>query len=331
MRSALLVLSAAAGLSAALSPATGKPAPMLEPTTPWYIDYADSNCRLIRKFGEGDASIKLVFEQVAPREPVSVLLEGNVRADGRDNVLAFESLPDVQIGQGQAHDTVKSSERVVYWPRMLGRGRWGLITEADAARMRKADPVAAERSSSAPSDLSAPRLGWQDHDWRAQPDDEWRAEDAAFSARADQVTAVVLNPKRYGSVSLRTGGLAKPFQALEQCASDSLKDWGIDRTIEATIAIGAHPVEDPHKLFGPNDYPQEALKAFVEDNLEVWLNIDAQGGITNCRVISDFASPQINDAICEMVRRKERFVPARTKDGTSVPDFYTENFVFKLG
>lgn len=68
----------------------------------------------------------------------------------------------------------------------------------------------------------------------------------------------------------------------------------------------------------------------LQDNLEVWLDIDAKGAIASCRVVSDFASPEINSAICAMVQRKQRFVAARTKDGTTVPDFYTENFVFKM-
>lgn len=325
-----MLLHVVVGLSAALISVAARPAIVLEPTTPWDLDYADNSCRLIRVFGAGKDTVKLVFEQVAPRGRMTVMLLGKLDADNDNNVLAFEPLPDVQVDSGQNLDAVDSSARILFWPRALGRGRWGLISKADAARMKKTDPVAAERSSSAPPDVGPPRVSWKDHDWRVQTADEWQAEDAGFSARADQVDAVVLNPRRSSSVSLHTGPLGKAFEALEQCASDSLKDWGINSAIEDTVAVSAHPVEDPHKLFGAGDYPQQALRTFKQDNLEVWLNIDAQGTISRCRVISDFASPEINNAICAMVQRKERFVPARTKDGTAVPDFYTENFVFKM-
>lgn len=326
-----VLLSAVMGMSAALASAAAKPATVLEPTTPWDLDYADNNCRLIRIFGAGKDAIKLVFEEVAPRAPMTVMLIGKVDAESDNNILTFESLPGVELDEGQGHNALNSNARIVFWPRRLGRGRWGLISKADVERMRKADPVAAERSSSAPPNLDPPHFKWKDHDWSVQPAEEWNAEDAAFTGRADQVTSVILNPGRSGSISLDTGPLGKAFQALEQCATDSLKDWGIDPAVEETVAISSHPVVDPHRLFGPNDYPAEAWQAFKEDNLEVWLNIDAHGAITNCRVISDFASPEINNAICGMVRRKETFVPARTKDGAPVPDFYTENFVFKLG
>jgi hypothetical protein len=295
------------------------------------VDYADNNCRLIRVFGTGKDSVKLVFEQVAPRAPMTVMLVGNVRPESGNNLLAFAPLNDVEISRGQSLEAVDSSASVVFWPRRLGRGRWGLIPETLAAGMRKADPVGAAASVSTPSDLSAPHVKWKDHDWSIQREDQWQAEDAAFSTRADQVTALVLNPGRSGSVSLQTGALAKPFQALEQCASDSLKDWGIDPAVEATIVTGAHPVTDPQSAFSSGDYPQAALQSLKEDNFDVWLNIDAQGGIASCRVISDFATAEINNAICGMIRRKERFVPARTKDGTAVPDFYTQAFVFRMG
>ena len=319
------------GLSASFASAADKPVTVLDPSSQWVVDYAESNCRLIRMFGAGKDAIKLVFEQVAPRSPVTVMLVGKLHAESANNLLAFEPLPNVAISRGQSLEVVDSSADVVFWPRRLGRGRWGLVPEDVAAQMRKADPVAAEASSSTPSDLSAPRVRWKDRDWSAEPEAQWQAEDAAFSARADQVTALVLNPGRSGSVSLNSGGLAKPLQALEQSAADSLKDWGIDPTVEATIVTSAHPVTDPQSAFSSGDYPQAALQSLKEDNLEVWLNIDALGGIASCRVISDFATPEINDAICGMIRRKERFVPARTKDGTAVPDYYTQAFVFRMG
>jgi hypothetical protein len=324
-----VLLFAVAGLPAVLASAAQQPT-VLEPTSQWDLDYADNNCRLIRMFGVGKDAIRLVFEQVAPRGPMTVILIGKVPAETDDNVLGFQSLPGVTISKGQVLDTVDSSGNVVFWPRRLGRGRWGLIPEALADRMQKTDLHAAEESPSTPAGLSEPRESWKNRDWKVESWDQWRGEDAEFSIRADQVTGVVLNPGRSRSISLHTGGLAKPFQALEQCASESLKDWGIDPAVESTIATGAHPVEEGRKLFGPNDYPQSALRAFKEDNLEVWLNIDAQGSITKCRVISDFASPEINNAICGMVQRKERFVPARTKDGTAVPDFYTQSFRFQI-
>ena len=325
-----VLMSAAIGLSASFASAAEKPPTVLEPASPWVVDYADNNCRLVQMFGTGSNAIKLVFEQVAPHSPMTVMLFGKFRAERSNNKLAFEPLPDVQIGEGQSLTTVDAATTVAFWPRRLGRGRWGLIPEAVAAQMRKADPVAAEASPSAPSDSSARHVKWKDHDWRAQQPEQWQQEDAGFTQRAEQVTAIVLNPGRSGSISLQTGPIGKPLQALEQCASNSLRDWGIDPAVHSSVATRAHPVVDPQTSFTSDDYPQAALQSLKEDNLDVWLHIDAQGRIADCRVISDFATPEINGAICDMIRRKERFVPARTKEGTPVADFYIESFVFRL-
>ena len=323
-----VLMSAVLGSWAALASAADKPATVLEPASQWVVDYADNNCRLIRMFGSDNDAVKLVFEQVAPRSTMTVMVVGKFSAGKGNNVLGFEPLADVRIDGGQSLDAVGTRDSVVLWPRRVGRGRWGLIPETLAARMRKGDPGAAEASPSAPSDVRAPRVNWKDHDWSVEPAEQWRAEDAAFGARADEVTAVVLNPGRSGSVSLHTGGMAKPLHALEECASDSLKDWGVDPAVHSTIVTGAHPVTDAQTLFTSSDYPQAALQSFKKDYLSVWLNIDAQGRIASCRVISDFATPEFNGAICGMIGRKETFTPARTKDGTSVPDFYIQSFEF---
>lgn len=326
-----VLIFAALGLSAAYVSAANNSPTVLEPSSQWVVDYADNNCRLVRMFGTDRDAIKLVFEQVAPHSTITAMLVGKFHASTDNNFLAFEPLADVRISGGQSVNAVGTHDSVIYWPRRMGRGRWGLIPEKLIARMRRADPAAAEASPSAPSDLSASRVTWNDHRWNVEQEGQWRAEDADFGVRAGQVTAVVLNPGNSGSVSLHTGEMAKPLQALEQCASDSLKDWGIDPAVQSTVASRSHPVIDPQTLFTSDDYPQAALQSLKEDNLSVWLNIDARGQIASCRVISDFASPDINGAICGMIQRKERFTPARTKAGTSVPDFYIQSFVFRIG
>ena len=317
-----------AGLTAMI-PVAVPAAPLhLQPSSQWILDYADTNCRLIRNFGTGKHAVKLVFEQVAPDSPITVMMIGNFRTSDKGNSVAFEPLPGVSLARGQSLVTADNSKRVAYWPRRLGRGQWGLVPDNVLRQMRQADPMAADLSNSVPSNAEEKpsAIKWSDHRWTAEPRERMAAANAGFSARAAQVTSVVVNQ----SVALDTGPLDKPFEALEKCATESLPDWGIDPAVQSTVAVSAHPVKDPRFAFTGDDYPKAALAAFKESVLEVWLNIDATGSITACRSISDFASPEINDAICGMIKRKERFVPARTSDGRAVPDYYIQSFVFRL-
>lgn len=325
-----VLTSVAFALWAASSTAAISPPPVLEPSSQWVVDYADDNCRLLRMFGTGNSAIKLAFEQVAPRSPMTVMLVGKIPADGYKNVLGFEPLPGVQLQGGQKLETVDASASIAFWPRRLGRGRWGLLPADTIAQMQRADLAVATASRSEPPGDRPSGVAWKERDWHVEPEAKLQEEDRAFTARAETVSAIVLNPGRSRSIAMHTGALGKPFEALEQCASDSLKDWGIDPAVEATVAVSSHPLTDAQHAFSSSDYPRAALDAWKEDNLDVWLNIDAQGQITNCRAISDFATPEINDAICGMIRRKEKFVPARTKDGTPVPDFYIQSFIFRI-
>ena len=72
-----ILISALLGLWAALASAADKPVKVLEPKSQWVVDYADNNCRLIRMFGADKEAIKLVFEQTAPRSPMTVMLVGS--------------------------------------------------------------------------------------------------------------------------------------------------------------------------------------------------------------------------------------------------------------
>ncbi len=318
-------------LSASLASAAQKPTPVLEPSSPWVVDYASNNCRLVRRFGTDKHAVRLLFEQLYPNAFLTLLVIGRFSPETADNTLSFEPLTGVQIADGDSLAAVGSNDSVVRWERGMKTGRRGLRPPALVASMEEAERAAAGPSRASRENGKLDRVKWNDRDWKVDDPEKWRADEAAFFERADQVTNVVFDPGRSYSISLHTGALGSALKALEKCATDSLKDWGIDPAVEATVAISSHPVVDPVSLFSSSDYPQAALRSFKQDNLEVWLNIDAQGRIGSCRVISDFNTPEINDAICAMVERKERFVPARTSNGTAVPDYYIESFHFRIG
>ncbi|MCY7280527.1 MAG: energy transducer TonB [Sphingomonas bacterium] len=92
----------------------------------------------------------------------------------------------------------------------------------------------------------------------------------------------------------------------------------------------AHPVSDPSGVFTAADYPSQAIMAGRESRLHVWLNLDSTGCVTGCRVISTFATPEINNKMCKLVQLRQKFVPARAADGTAVASYYVESFNFQL-
>ncbi|MEQ7873705.1 hypothetical protein ABDK56_06820 [Sphingomonas sp. ASV193] len=336
------------GMMAALSLpplATAGPPPLLEPTSPWVVDYADNSCRLIRGFGQGKAYLRLVVEQVEPHGARSIMLIGpGVHSNnmvssippvfrlGQEpprtapNTLTFDPL-GVRLPFGEADKGNEDGTQAVYWFNRFGHGRYGLLTPAQQKAQMEAD-VANGYPGMTKADLSDRGRDFAATDWSVPPAPRREANDALFDARAAKVTSVRFDGLWTSPVSLNTGPLDKPLQTLEKCTTDSLPDWGIDPAVEASIAVRAHPAAQPSRFFTSEDYPTAALRAMKESRMTTWLNIDATGKIAKCRVISAFASPEINDAICLMVRRKVRYVPAQRADGTKVADYDVLTFSF---
>lgn len=306
--------------------------PPLEPSSKWAIDYGAQRCTLFRRFGEGRSSVTLRFEQTAPLAGISVLMSGGALRAGngrRDNRLEFQPLGGASIHDGQSVVTTEGKQEAVYWGGGLSRGKWGLISDQEALRLAHALPPGQFAGRHIPGHNPRP-IKWEERDWSVDDAATRELQYQAFDERAARVATVALNPGKRGSVVLRTGSLTGPLKALEKCAVDSLKDWGVDPAVEETIVERARPVNDTSKLLTSADYPPQALSAGKESRLDVWLNLDASGRVSSCRVISTFASPEINDRMCKLVQQRQTFVPAKTAKGVAVPSYYVQSFYFRL-
>lgn len=308
----------------------GSPPP-IEPSSKWFIDYGAQRCTLVRKFGDARSSVLIRFEQTEPRGRISVLISGHKLSPGngrRDNKLEFQAL-GFFLTEGLSVVTSQGKEDAVYWSGGLSRGKWGLIDNDLALRMAKALPPGKDYRMEV-AGYRRPRTAWEDWDWRIDDLATREVDDRAFDDRASRVETVALNPGKRGAVILHTGPLSSPLKALEECAVASLKDWGVDPSVDATIVDRPHPAGDPSGIFTPADYPSQAISAGKESRFHVWLNLDSAGRVTTCRVISTFATPEINDKMCRLVQERQQFVPARTADGTAVASYYVESFAFVL-
>lgn len=307
------------------------PAP-LEPSSKWAIDYGEQRCTLFRRFGEGRSSATLRFEQTAPLGAISIMMSGRALRDGngsRDNRIEFQPLSGSVVHNGQSAITSKDQQQAVYWGGGLTRGKWGLISDEEALKLARSLPPGQYVARHIPGFEPRP-VKWEDRDWGVEDAATRELHHRAFDERAARVATVALNPGKRGSVVLRTGSLSAPLRALEKCAVDSLKDWGVDPAVEETVAIRPRPVQDTSKLLTSDDYPSEAIYANKESRLELWLNLDANGRVASCRVISSFASPEINDRMCKLVQQRQTFFPAKTATGVAVPSYYVQSFAFRL-
>jgi hypothetical protein len=152
---------------------------------------------------------------------------------------------------------------------------------------------------------------------------------ASRQAFVSATTQIEISPHRNRPVVLATGSLRDPIRMLDECARESLRDWGVDPDLEDKIARPVWP-PDQSRWLSTDDYPRGMLWAGKESQVRARLLVDATGRVTGCTGLSHFADPEFNTIVCERLTARARFLPAELADGTKVPSYFVAGIHFRL-
>jgi protein TonB len=73
-------------------------------------------------------------------------------------------------------------------------------------------------------------------------------------------------------------------------------------------------------VFSADDYPAEAQRNNEEGTVQAELAVDAKGRVRDCTIIRSSGHRSLDDATCNILKRRARFRPARDVNGKAVPD-----------
>lgn len=93
--------------------------------------------------------------------------------------------------------------------------------------------------------------------------------------------------------------------------------------LAAAAAEPAVHVQLPHPLqnyISPLDYPAAALPQRAEGRVELTLAVDAGGRLSGCSIRKSSGSAILDTWTCEILRRRLKFVPARSSTGEPTVD-----------
>lgn len=289
-----------------LMAASPEPVPVrLKPSSQWQLDYAENSCRLARTFGEGEDQTLLLFESTSPHS-ISMLAIGKPLGTSKDEVTArFPPLEHEPIKGAPATSTTDKQPAVLWLDVPL-------LPDHIVAREKALEKYATSGVRPPPIDL-----------------EERAATRAARQAFAQAAHELEIETRRKRPVILETGSLDKPIKMFDECARNSLRDWGVDPDLEDRIA---RPVwaSDSARWFTSNDYPQEMVRRGMQSDVSARLLVDATGKVTSCTSLSHFNAPEFNKVVCEIFRKRAKFEPAELSDGTKVPSYYTVNVRFMM-
>jgi len=103
-----------------------------------------------------------------------------------------------------------------------------------------------------------------------------------------------------------------------------------DRAEEPGTPVMDHAKANLAALFSTDDYPMAAIRNEEQGTAAFKLTIDRQGRVSKCEITSSSGSDVLDDATCNIVTKRARFVPARDSNGESVPDEYSGRIRWEL-
>jgi hypothetical protein len=299
LRSLFALVALAPSLVAAAHPVR------LQPSSPWDVDYAEDSCRLIRTFGQGKTLTKLVFEN----------------AGGGTDMLA--------VGHPLETSEEKATARLIQAGSEMDDGT--VVRTADG----KTPAIIWSSVPSLPDAIAKPLVQRAKYlrDKGVRPPPQSEAEHAGYKLQSkdffSKIVEVAIETRRGHIVILETGSLGDAVAAFDQCAEDSLKDWGVDVEQQKRVVRPVWTLNEGKWLFAA-DYPKDMLRQGKEAEVTIRLLIGARGEITKCTPISHYKEEEFKQITCDNISKRARFAPAELVDGTKVPSYYVRRIVFRI-
>ena len=286
-------LTAAAVATGGMAPAAAQEARVYKPAGQWALDYGDDYCRLMRTFSDGENELSLAFERIEPGPMMRLVLVG-------DGIRPFRSAAEL----GWNFAPAGGPERMA---------RYALSKTADKKDYFNFGPVTvAAFAPPAPGTPPGPPPAY---------------DRAAERAAAKPFTALTVGSGLTEPVRIETGSLEAPVGALQACADDLAKTWGLD----ATKLAGSTPALPQGG--GVGWLPQGTIPFDEFDKLagganQVRLLVDAAGKPASCHVHWPTLSDALNKKICRTLMDKASFVPAKDAAGQAMAGYWVGSPMF---
>lgn len=299
MRTGLASIISLALLACGMPAAAQDEAVVLEPSTDWYLDYAETRCRILRTFGAGDDVTLLYLEQYYPSDDLSWLVAGSLV----DELRASRRFT-VQFGPGEEPYSVDSRTRLTYgeYGRALSSNS---LTEQIPADRRQGDEEAAD--GAAP--IVVPALSTE----------QGRSIDWIEFSRGDR------------RIRLDTGNLGNVFEAMNACMENYMASWGVDFEVLRTQATPPAPKNLPELVRRIQvHYPGGALARNQSARLLLRVLVDELGYVASCYIIDMSAADNFDDHACDVFEDRAEFEPALDTAGNAMPSYYVTTVIYSV-
>ena len=260
-----------------------------QPAGAWTADYGDDYCRLIRTFSDGTDEVSLALERTQPGAPVRIILVG-------DGIHTFRGADEIGYALLPSGSSAKT--------------RYVRSETAAGSQFLSFDPILLAPLVITPGQAPAPYSR------------------ATEQEAARGIASLALNEGLTSPVRFETGSLRAPIQAMQNCADDLLKVWGLDPEQHKTMTAAAILNPDPNGILPQGTVPFTDFAKLGGGANQVRVIIGADGKPTSCTIYSPSLTQTINERICNLVMTKATFQPAKDANGEAMASFWMGSPLF---
>lgn len=271
----------------------------------WTLDAGDDYCRLAATFTDGDDEIGFALERNRAENFARLILIGEplVTFRGTD-ALGYSYLPDGRQRRAMFLRS-ETAEGNPYFN--LGNVFFGPDPFAPPSQEEAIPPP------SAPAGFAVP------------PYD--RAAEREFAASID---GIAIEDGLRQPIRLDTGNMEAPIEALQACADDLLRVWGLDFAKHRDMTRRASPVGNAWEWLATGTISFRDFPLLGGGANPVRVMVDAQGQPTACEVHWPSLSERTNRRICSQIMENGEFTPALDADGNAMASYWMVDPIFGL-
>lgn len=112
------------------------------------------------------------------------------------------------------------------------------------------------------------------------------------------------------------------MDALGRCADNVVKEWGYDPAQQAAIVQAPKPLVPVADWLKSRDYPNELLRGGHSGIVSFRLDINEQGGVSSCVIVSASSQERFADVTCQLISERAKFSPAQDANGKAIRSYY---------
>jgi hypothetical protein len=156
-------------------------------------------------------------------------------------------------------------------------------------------------------------------------EDGWAEPDRAARERA--ITALTVANAFERDITLRTGTMRQPMEALRTCMDAMLVRWGLDPAAQRTLSRRVAPLGMASWVRKIQEYYPATLLG-LSGRVYVRMIVGVDGAPVSCAVRNGEVEPGFQRAACSTMMDYSRFQPALDANGEPVASYFTTSIVY---